>query len=206
MLDMPLNQKKEPAHVLDIYLFIDPIDTSCHQCATEILDFLNTLNMKVYTHFIPYFNLKTIDEYIKKYQLPTTDLTLRNKIYETDYLIGLTYKAATFQGKRKARQFLAQLKVLTDTYRHNLTDEDILGIAELSNLDLSMLLEDRQSENAKYLYQKDLEIAHKFSISKVPSIIVFDSCRPNGILIEEDITVSHIQHVIETSMDCLKAK
>ncbi|MBF0779607.1 MULTISPECIES: DsbA family protein [unclassified Granulicatella] len=208
-MSVTLNQKfqKRPTHVFDIFLFIDPIDPLCQQCTKQVIDVIDALEQKTYFHIVPYQTLHTVDTFLKRYQLPTHDLCLRNSIYQLSYLISLSYKAANFQGKKKARQFLNYLTCYSHDLLNN-SSEHIAKAAQLADLDITMLYEDTHSQAIKDLYRKDQLMARKFSITSTPSMIIFNSGQDDGILLTDNLlSIDFIQDIIANNyFDFMKVK
>lgn len=197
MIEKSCINKTPQSYVLDIYLFINPIDDSCLHCASTILDLAKDWGGKIYYHVIPFYNFQTITHYLKQRHFTEHSVSLCNQLNELSYLTALTYKAATFQGKKKAHKFFKHLKSFIANCDTPITTDHILESLHLAQLDVDMVLDDRQSTLVKQLYLKDLEIANRFNVTQTPSAIVFDSRCHSGVLLEQDVSIESIRYAIE---------
>ncbi|MBS4761135.1 DsbA family protein [Carnobacteriaceae bacterium zg-ZUI252] len=186
--------------VLDVYLFVNPIDTFCHCNVNQLITAMSCKPVKTYFHIIPYQNQEIIDRYIKAHQLPLTDLTLRKNIMHTTQTITRLFKAATCQGKKKARLFLYHLNPYTQAYGHQLTNEMMLNAAKKANLDIDMLISDAHSQTVSHLIEKDLKMAKHYTVSRAPSVIIFDSLCDDGILLENTVSVDDILYAVQSNV------
>lgn len=207
MIEPSFIKQSPQSYVLDIYIFINPIDDSCLHCASSLLELAQDLGGKVYYHVIPFYNFQTITHYVKNRYKTENSVALCNELNQLSYLTALTYKAATFQGKKKAHSFFKHLKSFISNCHTPISPDHLLEAAKLAQLDIDMVLEDRQSSVVKQLYLKDLEIANRFNVTQTPSAIVFDSRCHSGILLELDVSIDTIRYAIAHShKDIAQAK
>lgn len=192
------NMSPSKVPVLDFYLFFNPVDPICYSCIDEMVQSIEGIENKAYLHVIPYQNLQLVQQYMIKHKMLLSDLTIRNAIQEKSYAIATTFKAAQFQGKKKAHHFLMHLNHFTKLHHHNITDEMILMAAQLADLDLKMLQDDRVSENVKSLYLHDQQIANQFDVHHTPSLVMFDTTKSSGVLIENNITKETLYFALNT--------
>lgn len=201
---MSLLGKKEnnvyASSVLDIYLFVNPIDKYCHCGINRLITAMSGRKTKTYFHIIPYQNQQTIDSYIKSHQLSLTDFKLRQDILLASNTVTRLFKAATCQGKKKARLFLYHLNPYTQKFGHELTNEMIVAAAEKANLDIDMLINDSHSDMVSYLIQKDQKMAQKYHVSCTPSAIIFDSLCDDGLLLENTLSLEDISYALDSHL------
>lgn len=183
---------KKDSCVIDIFLFIHPLDTYCHCGVNRLITAFSNSSVKMYCHIIPYQNKEMLDKYIQENKLPLNDLSLRYNIEKTALNVTRLFKAATFQGKKKARLFLYYLNQFTKEFNHQLTTDMFLSAAKQANLDVDMLVKDSTSERVDKLIEKDKKMAEKYTISYVPSAVIFDCAHADGILIENNLSVDAI--------------
>lgn len=188
---MLMNIKNDKC-VIDMFLFVNPLDTYCHCAVNRLITAFSNSPMKLYCHIIPYQSKEMLDTYIQDNNLPLSDLALRYTIEKTALTVTRLFKAATFQGKKKARLFLYYLNQFTKEFHYQLTTEMFLSAAQQANLDVDMLFKDSTGEQVYKLIEKDRRIAEKYTVSSVPSIIVFDNSHTDGILIENTLSVETI--------------
>lgn len=188
---------KEPARILDIFLCVDPLDVTTPFITNEVRQFIESIEKKTYFHILPYHTLHSTELFLKKNNLPIDNITLRNNVYQTSYIISLSYRAAKCQGKKKAHLFLSYLSQFSDVIMQDLSDKYILEAAKMAGLDISMLLEDTYSDTIKEIYKRDRQIINQFAIKSVPSMVIFDSQHASGILLDQQqITLENIQALL----------
>lgn len=170
--------------MLEIHLFVNPLGMRCFRCENDVLRVDQNLNAKISYQFIPMFNMQTIGDTIKLYQLSPCDLKVRQEVADTLYQVILDYKAALFQGGRRGRQYLLRLQDSMVKQGWHYSDQLARQVAKQSGLDLEMFLEDRHSTIAKKAFKKDQEIAHSLGVTTTMTAVVYDSKEPQyGYLI-----------------------
>lgn len=191
--------KKCNYDVLDIYLFINPLDINCVPCIDEFTNYTTMWQHKIYIHIIPYCNLKTVHNYLKNNNLDVTNLALHNNIYNLIYEISLLFKAISCQGKKKAFEFLQRLTQIKQAQRHELTTADLNEIIQQCHLDLNAILSECHNEHTRSCYMQDLKIANQFKVQKTPSVVIFDSYDNEGILLN-NIEIEQLIPIINTTL------
>lgn len=185
--------------VIDMFLFVNPLDTYCHCAVNRLITAFSNSSIKLYCHIIPYQNKLMLDKYIQEHNLRLSDLNVRYQIEKTASSVMRLFKAATFQGKKKARLFLYYLNQFTKEFNYQLTTDMFLLAAQKANLDSDMLFKDSSSERVDKLIEKDIHMAQKYNIAYTPSVIVFDSSHMDGILIENTLSVETILLALQTT-------
>lgn len=183
---------KEDNCVIDIFLFVHPLDTYSHCGVNRLITAFSNSSIKMYYHIIPCQNQKMLDNYIQENHLPLNDLSLRYRLEKTALTVTRLFKAATFQGKKKARLFLYYLNRVTKNVNYQLTTDMFLTAAKQADLDVDMLFKDSQSKCVDKLIEKDKKMAEKYTVSCVPSAVIFDCAHTNGILIENNLSIDAI--------------
>lgn len=189
--------KNDIAHsVLDIFLFINPIDPcgSCH--INRLMTGLSCVNEKTYFHIIPHVTLQMLNAYIQEKNLPLNDLSLRQTIQRNALEVKRLFKAASFQGKKKARLFLYYLNQCAKMPEYSFTHEALIYAAEKAQLDIGMLIIDKDSQMVEHLMEKDANLAKKYNVTLVPSALVFNSSHDSGILIEQNLSCETILYAL----------
>lgn len=188
--------KNESTHneMIEIYLFINPIDSICLQAEKEVLKFVEKSTGKIQVHFIPIHNLSTVTQYLSTNNLSKSDLNLRNTVCSVTYDICLYYSAATMQGKKKGRNFLLELQDALLEQKESYSETLVLEAAKKAKLDIPMFLEDKELEFTKTSFEADQKVAREMNAFNAPSCVLFsDHHKDHGFLIEEGITVELLQ-------------
>ncbi len=161
--------------MLEIHLFVNPLGSRCFRCERDVLKIDHQLNTKINYRFIPFFNMATIQQTIEFYHLDPRSLAVRQNVSNTIYRVILDYMAASFQGKKRGRQFLLMLQNALIKEDSNYNDSLVKDIASQSKLDLEMFLEDRHSNLAKKAFHQDQQFAKSLEVTKPATAVVFDS-------------------------------
>lgn len=90
--------------MVEIYLFVNPLDELCLLSEKRFLEAIEKENNKVYLKLIPVLNPLIIQHYLIDNNYPTNDLTHRNQLVETIYSACLDVKAAQLQGKKNGKK------------------------------------------------------------------------------------------------------
>ncbi|AQW20590.1 dithiol-disulfide isomerase [Lentilactobacillus curieae] len=162
--------------ILEIYLFVDPLNEHCYEAEKAVDQVSQKLNKQISVHFIPLLNIAVLND---------NDNELKQRFGRTvPYDIILNYKAASFQGQRFGRRFLMNLQRRLLTENENYCSSLIHEIAEESGLDLEMFNEDCQSELAVQTYHSDQRTAAEMNVDEPASAVLFNTeVDDSGILI-----------------------
>lgn len=171
--------------VLEIHLFVNPLGQNCRHSEIDIAKCNQMSAVKVRCTVVPLLNMTTIQQTMMLYHLPAHDLDVRAQVCQTLYQAILDYKAAQFQGQKRARQFLMyQQEVLANHHLHY-NDHLAVSIAQSVPLDIEMFKEDRHSEMVKKGFRDDQKLASQMGITESETAIVVDTTNPScGIKID----------------------
>ncbi|WP_054671008.1 DsbA family protein [Lentilactobacillus senioris] len=165
--------------ILEMYLFIDPLNSRCYEAEQDVLSIASQLDTKTIVHFIPMLNIQILHDFAKNN--PTV---VANE--ELHYNIILDYQAASFQGKNKGRQFLLELQKAILTNHLKYTAQLVNQIVTNVGLDSEMFEEDRRSEMTKQVFQEDQQTVHELKIKDPTSVVIFNSAiEDNGLLLRD---------------------
>lgn len=161
--------------MLEIHLFVNPLGMRCFRCENDVLRVDHELNTKINYQFVPLFNMQTINDTLRLYDLSSHDLTVRQHVADTIYQVILDYKAALFQGRKRGRCYLLRLQdaIVKDQvdYSRQLAER----VAKAAGLDLEMFLEDRQSNLARQAFHEDQQMAAELGVTQTATAVVFDT-------------------------------
>lgn len=171
--------------MLEIHLFVNPLGPNCQHCETDVLKCRQMTAAKVQCTIVPLFNMTTIQQTIQMYGLPTNDLEVRSTVCQALYQAILDYKAAQYQGQKRARKFLLlQQKALAHNHLHY-DDQLAQQLANKVPLDLEMFDEDRHGQLVKKAFNDDQQLASQMGVTSTDTAIVVDTIAPDcGIKIE----------------------
>lgn len=170
--------------MFEIHLFVNPLGSRCFRCEHDVLKVDQQLDTKVNYRFIPFFNMETIQQTIELYHLDRHSLQVRQNVSNMIYRVILDYMAASFQGRKRSRQFLLLLQSALICDHLDYSKELVISIAQQAHLDLEMFLEDRCSKLARDAYQKEQQTAKELGIKKPATAVIFSSQQPDyGLLL-----------------------
>ena len=134
--------------MLDMYLFINPLGSTCYHTEQNILKLGDSLNEKINFNFVPLMNFKTINDVMCRMNIPLNNVDIRNRLSENIYHSSIDFKAASFQGKKKGRNFLLNVQQLVVNDQKDYNFETIKLAAQKSGLDWDIFEQDRHSKLA----------------------------------------------------------
>ena len=140
--------------MLDMYLFINPLGSACYHTEQNILKLGDSLNEKINFNFVPLMNFKTINDVMCRMNIPLNNVDIRNRLSENIYHSSIDFKAASFQGKKKGRNFLLNVQQLVVNDQKDYNFETIKLAAQKSGLDWDIVEQDRHSKLAIEALQK----------------------------------------------------
>ena len=165
--------------MLDMYLFINPLGSACYHTEQNILKLGNSLNEKINFNFVPLMNFKTINDVMYRMNIPLNNVDIRNRLSENSYHSSIDFKAASFQGKKKGRNFLLNVQQLVVNDQKDYNFETIKLAAQKSGLDWDIFEQDRHSKLAIEAFKQDQELATEMNVTEHPTIVVYD-CSANN--------------------------
>ena len=177
---------------IEIFLFVNPLGTSCYGTEKLIEEFSNERDEKVSIRFIPILNFRTIGNILTDKVKST--LSNRNEFYTASYHTSIAFQAASMQGKKKGRQFLVALqsKLLNDN--RTVSDDLFFEVADQVRLDREMFEEDLHSDFSKKAFKKDQQLALDMGVEDAPSCILYAGTDSEyGYRINTSIT-KHLLH------------
>ena len=194
--------------ILEIYLFINPLEQESYQNEKNILNFAETRSEKTKIHFIPFLNFNTVSDHMTKQKLPDKNLTIRNGLYLKMYNACVAFTAATMQGKKKGYQFLLALQKSLFNEQKAFSQELVLEKARDAKLDIPMFLEDQSSDYARTLFLSDQKVATEMQVCSSPSCVIYNELLSEfGILIEKPTSTEFLtnlflnKHGIDAHLD-----
>lgn len=154
----------------EVYLFINPLESSLAQLMPYFTYFRQIYHENAHLQVVPLVNLQIVRDYLRVHQLPL-HLEQQNTTFQEAYQLALDFKAAQLQGKKYARQFLCQMqRCMEDGYSFELADQ---VFRELS-ADFEMFVEDRQSDLCKQLFLQDQQLACEMKVKTVDTLTWFN--------------------------------
>ncbi len=151
--------------MIEIFLFVNPLDEECLEVARSVCRFPKNRSEKV--------NIRLITNSMKTASRSSLPKLNKAKIFNAEYLSCLAFQAASMQGKKKGHQFFIDLQSLLFEQKYDLSEETLFVAANNSNIDLTMFKEDLYSNLAKNSYQRDKQLAKEMNVEEVPTCIIY---------------------------------
>ncbi|MCO6541807.1 MAG: DsbA family protein [Lactobacillus sp.] len=158
----------------EIFIFVNPIGNRCLTTEKTIIQFAQQHKMSVHFKFIALNNVYAIDDYMQRNNLDLHNITLRNKVTEKIHQATLFYKAATFQGNKKGRNFLMSLQDAININHLTFNLDLVKSLAHQAHLDWETLVADKDSQLAFTQCQIDQQKAAQFKITAPPTTVIYD--------------------------------
>ncbi|WP_268913750.1 DsbA family protein [Lentilactobacillus sp. SPB1-3] len=164
--------------LLEIYLFVDPLDKQCYEAEKAVEKVARTLKSQLVIHFIPLLSINVLNDFKNP---------LKKRFHRSvPYDMVINYKAASFQGQRCGRNFLMSLQEQLFDEEEAYCHEIIMQTAAKQQLDLEMFDEDRQSKLVAETYHSDQVAAINMNITEPASAVLFNTrLEDSGIIIRD---------------------
>lgn len=190
--------------MIEIYLFINPLDKHSLNSEKKFLDIIQKENEKIHFRIIPILNPKVIQNYLLDYHMPTADLGFRNELFTSIYSACLDFKAVQLQGKQIGRKFLFELQKKVGQEQCAYSKELVHDILMDLKVDINLYTADRQSPLIVDFFKIDQQVAHEMGINSFSDAVIFNyNCeRDFGVLVSGHAPKEIIQDLFKTDYDC----
>lgn len=188
--------------MIEIYLFINPLDEQSLTAEKKYLDIIAKETEKVHFRLIPVLNPRIIQNYLVKNNITTHNLKCRNELFNTIYSACLDLKAVQLQGKQIGRAFLYELQERVGSQKDVYSKHLVTDILSSIGVDLEIYEADRASDLIVDFFKMDQQIAQEMNIESFTDAVIFNyRCdRDFGVLVTDDMPHSVIQQLFES--DC----
>ncbi len=160
--------------MLEVFLFVDPLGTDCRESEAAVIRLAEETHTHIDLHFVMLLNFRVIDNLMQALQLDTTDLALRNQLFDAATQVALDFKAAQFQGNQKARALLlAEQEMFLDgdfTYDEAFAAACIRG----AGLNSTSFAADRQRLTPTDCFNEDFTLAQELGVEDAPDVVIFN--------------------------------
>ncbi|MGX7013566.1 DsbA family protein [Vagococcus silagei] len=187
--------------MIEIYLFVNPLDKHCLDIEKKFLNIINNESQKIHFRVIPIINLKIIHQFLKRKNLESKGLEYRNELFTSIYSACLDLKAAQLQGMHMSKKLLLLLQEAVGVGDIPYSPELALHLIQKIGADVETFKEDRDSKLVQRCFQKDQQIAQEMSVSDYSTAVIFnyDSHEDFGILVDANLSERHISRLIQAS-------
>ncbi|MCD2255458.1 DsbA family protein [Agrilactobacillus fermenti] len=190
--------------MLELFLFVNPIGCQCLNAENILLKLVSEFDSEIKYKFIPVVSLPVIGKYMSLKHFDPTNLQLRNQLTNWAYSASLDYKAASFQGNRKSRNFLIALQTLINDEGRSYNKETITTALKSADLDIALFREDRQDSLIQELYREDEHFISEMKVVDAPTAVIYNYCseqQDTGVLIENCDSYDLLHHVFDRMLN-----
>lgn len=190
--------------MLEIFLFVNPIGSRCLETEKDLLKLTSELDTETKFTFVPYVSIPVIGKYMALNQLDPHDLKERNRLTQIAYAASLDVKAASLQGKMKARNFVMALQTLINEDHCTYNEETVNAALEIAHLDREWFQDDRCDPELKALCQSDETLIQDYHIGDAPTVVAFNTTATTqqaGVLIEDCSDYDAMKQIFERLLD-----
>ncbi|MGX7024071.1 DsbA family protein [Vagococcus hydrophili] len=188
--------------MIEIYLFINPLDEQSLAAEKKYLDIIKQETEKIHFRLIPVLNPRVIQNYLVANNITTHNLSYRNELFSTIYSACLDLKAVQLQGKQIGRAFLFELQKRVGGEQHVYSKELVTDILQSIDVDLDLYEADRASDLVVDFFKIDQQIAQEMNVDSFADAVIFNyRCdRDFGVLVDDNTPNEIIYQLFET--DC----
>lgn len=158
----------------EVFLYINPLCSYCLNVEQSIIDFTRKHDIDTQYHFVPNYNMATINDYMNLKGFKISDIEERNNASQEVIEAAKLYKAASCQGNKKARNFLMNLQEQVNVLNNPFDDTTIKRAINNSGLDYKAILADKDSQCVVQGLKRDQQLSMEMNITKAPTAVVFD--------------------------------
>jgi predicted DsbA family dithiol-disulfide isomerase len=185
-------------------MFANPIGGHCLTTEVNIMRGLKQHQQRAQINLVPMTNMRIVTDYLQINHLDDHDLALRNQVMTITYQSMLDFKAASFQGNKKARAFIMSLQEhLCDAGLSHYSDQLVEQIADEVQLDQDTFWDDRKGQLVQDLCHADRQLANDLGVLKTPSTVFVDyrhNPDGDGILINGSVSQVLIDQLLEDKL------
>lgn len=186
--------------MIEIYLFINPLDESSLTIEKRYLKIIAKETEKIHFKMIPLLNPQVIQNYLVHHDISIHDLERRNQLFKTIYSACLDCKAVQLQSRLLGRKFLFELQERVGCQREEYSEQLVFSILENLKIDINLFKIDRQSKLVIDFFKVDQQVANEMGIEYFTDAVIFNyNCeRDFGVLVDFDTPEDVIQELFKT--------
>ena len=178
--------------MLEVYHFVNPLSGDCLETEKKLATYVEQSNKKVAMQIIPVVTMQSARQTaMASSNSLHPSLHDLNVVSQTLYQVAVDTKAAQFQGKKAAREYLmATQQALLQG--HAYSDELVIQTVNDLALDQEMFVEDRNSDLAVQAFRADQNLAAEMGVRNFPALVVYDTDRSEYAVRTDDFSDEHL--------------
>lgn len=178
--------------MLEVYHFVNPLSGDCLETEKKLATYVEQSNKKVAMQIIPVVTMQSARQTaMASSNSLHPSLHDLNVVSQTLYQVAVDTKAAQFQGKKAAREYLmATQQALLQG--HAYSDELVMQTVNDLALDQEMFVEDRNSDLAVQAFRADQNLAAEMGVRNFPALVVYDTDCSEYAVRTDDFSDEHL--------------
>lgn len=178
--------------MLEVYHFVNPLSGDCLETEKKLATYVEQSNKKVAMQIIPVVTMQSARQTaMASSNSLHPSLHDLNVVSQTLYQVAVDTKAAQFQGKKAAREYLmATQQALLQG--HAYSDELVMQTVNDLALDQEMFVEDRNSDLAVQAFRADQNLAAEMGVRNFPALVVYDTDRSEYAVRTDDFSDEYL--------------
>ena len=178
--------------MLEVYHFVNPLSGDCLETEKKLATYVEQSNKKVAMQIIPVVTMQSARQTaMASSNSLHPSLHDLNVVSQTLYQVAVDTKAAQFQGKKAAREYLmATQQALLQG--HAYSDELVMQTVSDLALDQEMFVEDRNSDLAVQAFRADQNLAAEMGVRNFPALVVYDTDRSEYAVRTDGFSDEHL--------------
>lgn len=178
--------------MLEVYHFVNPLSGDCLETEKKLATYVEQSNKKVAMQIIPVVTMQSARQTaMASSNSLHPSLHDLNVVSQTLYQVAVDTKAAQFQGKKAAREYLMatqQALLQGNAYSDELVMQTVNDLA----LDHEMFVEDRNSDLAVQAFRADQNLAAEMGVRNFPALVVYDTDRSEYAVRTDDFSDEYL--------------
>lgn len=158
--------------MIELYLFIHPLDVNNIELLDSTLKSLNEQDSKSKFHLVPVADFQMINHYLSTYPIFRKTVNNRNQMLDTAYQMALDYEVLlTFDASLALKYYKDMMELLTQQpYSSKLRDQYLMTLG----CPVDRFLRRRQFPIYKEKLIRNQHLMRQMKVSSIPSFVIYN--------------------------------
>ena len=183
--------------MFELFLFINPLGLSCFQLENKIKLLAEELDLEICLNYLPLVTLDSMKaDMVKRNWNFNTVINLAHYHEASLSAQNLYYAIQIAYGKKRARKFLFNLQEKLSCGKEEYSFDLAKKLISDLKLDLKKIEGVKQDDCLKNAIGQDQQLAKKFHINSLPSIVIFDNAvDDSGLLLDGEPSLDELRSI-----------
>lgn len=183
--------------MFELFLFINPLGLSCFQLENKIKLLAEELDLEICVNYLPLVTLDSMKaDMVKRNWNFNTVINLAHYHEASLNAQNLYYAIQIAYGKKRAREFLFNLQEKLSCGKEEYSFDLAKKLISDLKLDLKKIEGVKQDDCLKNAIGQDQQLAKKFHINSLPSIVIFnDAVDDSGLLLDGEPSLDELRSI-----------